>query len=88
MSEADASAIVLDFTRVNVIDAGGLGMLLELRADTEASGIEFRLQNVSKLVRQVLEITRLDTVFEMTTGWDLPAPLSQPKMSFAACAGV
>jgi anti-sigma B factor antagonist len=69
LSEADASAVVLDLTRVSTIDAGGLGALLELRQHTESRGIEFRLQNVGKLVRQVLEITRLDTVFEI--GCDL-----------------
>jgi len=81
------SVVVLDLARVSMIDAGGLGVLLELREHTESSGIEFRLKNVTKLVRQVLEITRLDTVFKMTRGRDLPfGALHHRPVPFAACA--
>ena len=62
----DASVIVLDLARVNTIDAGGLGVMLELRADAESRGIEFRLRNVNRLVKQILTITRLDPVFEIS----------------------
>jgi anti-anti-sigma factor len=62
---------VLDFARVNRIDAGGLGVLLELREQTKARGIEFKLMNVTKLVKQVLEITRLDSVFEISSELEL-----------------
>ena len=65
--QTGASAVVLDLARVSSIDAHGLGVLLELRKQTEAKGIEFRLTNVTKLVRRVLEITRLDSVFEVTS---------------------
>ena len=64
LAASNASALVLDLGRVSLIDAGGLGVMLELRAHIESQGIEFRLRNVTKLVRQVLEITRLDSVFE------------------------
>src|SRR5215831_13695866 len=62
----DASAVVLDLARVNTIDGGGLGVMLELRADAESRGIEFRLRNVNSLVKQILTITRLDSVFEVS----------------------
>jgi len=54
---------VLDLARVNTIDAGGLGVMLELRADAESRGVEFRLRNVNRLVKQIFTITRLDSVF-------------------------
>jgi len=66
LSHPDVSAVVLDLARVSAIDAGGLGVMLDLRQQTQSRGIEFRIRNVTKLVRQVLEITRLDSVFEMT----------------------
>jgi anti-anti-sigma factor len=66
-ARANTSAVVLDLAEVALIDAGGLGALLELRAWTQSKGIEFRLMNVRKLVQQVFEITRLDTVFEIST---------------------
>jgi len=78
LAQWKASVVVIDLARVSMIDAGGLGLLLELRRHTESSGIEFRLKNVTKLVRQVLEITRLDTVFDISVEKDVPvAPLHQ-----------
>ena len=87
LAQTDASVFVLDLARVNTIDAGGLGLMLELRQQTQSRGIEFRLKNVTKLVRQVLEITRLDSVFEMTAVSELPkANLASQHWIFAASA--
>jgi anti-sigma B factor antagonist len=70
-SQSEASVLVLDLTRVSRIDAAGLGMMLELREQAQSRGIEFRIMNVTKLVQQILEITRLNTVFEVTSERDL-----------------
>lgn len=67
-SQENANAVILDFAEVDLIDAGGLGTLVELRDWTQSRGIEFRLLNVNGLVHQVLEITRLNTVFEIGLG--------------------
>lgn len=67
-SQSDVSSVVLDLGRVSRIDAGGLGVLLELREQTQSKGIKFRLMNVTRLVQQVLDITGLDSVFEVTSG--------------------
>jgi anti-anti-sigma factor len=72
-SQSEVSAVVLDLARVNTIDARGLGVMLELRKETESKGIEFRLTNVTKLVRRVLELTHLDSVFEITPGGEVLA---------------
>jgi len=66
-SQSRISALILDLARVSTIDAGGLGVMLELREQTQAKGIDFKLMNVTKLVSWVLEITRLNTVFEVTS---------------------
>lgn len=76
LSLSDASMIVLDFARVKGIDAHGLGVLLDLRQQLQSKGIEFRLMNVTKLVRQVLELTKLDTVFQLTTETEMAAVAS------------
>jgi len=68
LAHADASVIVLDLARVTTIDAGGLGVMLELREHTQSRGNEFRLKNVTRLVHHVLEITHLNEVFGGTTG--------------------
>jgi anti-anti-sigma factor len=62
------SAVILDLARVTIVDARGLGVMLELREQAQAKGIRFELMNVSKWVSKVLEISRLDSVFRLTAG--------------------
>ena len=50
------------------MDAHGLGVLLQLREQTLARGIHFELRNVNKPLYRLLEITRLNTVFEINSG--------------------
>jgi anti-anti-sigma factor len=66
LAQADASVIVLDLARVNTVDAAGLGVMLELREHSESRGTEMKLRNVTQLVRRILEITKLDAVFEIS----------------------
>ena len=73
LSQTEASAIVLDLGKVNTIDARGLGLLLELREWTQARGVEFRLVNVTKLVKQVLELTQLTSIFEISAEPNKPS---------------
>ena len=90
LAQVDASAVVLDLAKVNTIDAGGLGVMLELREQTQSMGIEFRLKNVTRLVCRVLEITRLNSVFDVRPKLeDLPRARGRLGMSttkFACCA--
>ncbi|HKO62995.1 MAG TPA: STAS domain-containing protein [Pyrinomonadaceae bacterium] len=60
------SAIKLDLARVAMIDAGGLGALLELREAATSKAIRFELMNVSRQIARVFQICRLDTVFDIT----------------------
>jgi anti-anti-sigma factor len=66
LSKGDARIVVLDLTRVDVIDAGGLGTLLSLRQWSQSNGIELRLVNLTKPVQEVFAITRLDSVFNIS----------------------
>ena len=63
--QIDAISLVLDFARVSRIDAAGLGLLLELREYSLSKNIDFKLMNVSGLVRRIFEISQLDSVFEI-----------------------
>ncbi len=86
-AQSDVSTVVLDLSQVSRVDAGGLGVMLELRAQVQSKGIGFKLMNVSKLVGKVLEVTRLNSVFEVTSGVELfPAvslrrPASMPWLA-------
>lgn len=89
-SVSQASAVILDLARVTTIDAGGLGVMLELRAQAESRGVQFELMNVTNAVRRVLEITRLNTVFEINSGVEFfPATTGRrhaPVAVLATCA--
>ena len=89
LSQLNASAVVLDLAGVSTIDAGGLGLMLELREYAESRGIEFSLRSVSKLVKRILEITKLDAVFQVAPDKELAqTPLVRSPIVFrqAACA--
>lgn len=60
-----SSSIILDLSNVTLIDAHGLGVMLQLREQAQAGGMDFELTNVSEPLREVLHITRLDAVFQI-----------------------
>ena len=89
-AQSDVSTVVLDLGQVSTIDAGGLGVMLELREQVQAKGIGFKLMNVRKPVARVLEVTRLDSVFEVTSGVEFFPAVSRRRsasvMKWASCA--
>ena len=66
-AQSNVEVVVLNLAKVRMIDASGLGILLELRQWSSERGIELRLMEVGARVGQILEITRLDTVFEVSS---------------------
>jgi len=60
-----ANDIILDLSEVSVVDAHGLGVLLQLREQTLGKGAHFELMNVRQPLYRIFEITRLNTVFEI-----------------------
>ena len=89
-AQSDVSTVVLDLARVSMVDAGGLSAMLELREQVQSKGIGFKLMNVSKMVGRLLELTRLDTVFEVTSGVEFFPAVSRRRpasaMVLAPCA--
>jgi anti-anti-sigma factor len=89
-SLSDVSAVKLDLARVSTIDAGGLGVMLALREQLESNGIRFELMNVTKWVSRVLQLTRLDTVFRITSAVEYFPAIAQSRREtvrpFASCA--
>ena len=64
----ETKSLLLDLSRVTIIDAHGLGVILQLREKRHAKGASFQLINVSRQLREVLRITRLDSVFGIDSG--------------------
>lgn len=68
--------VILDLSRVHAIDAAGIGALVSL----QAAGLYLRLKDPSPRVREILSVTKLDSVMEigysplsgdMTTGTEI-----------------
>jgi anti-anti-sigma factor len=53
--------VSLDLSRVDTIDGAGMGALVSL----QAAGIYLRLMNPTEQVRELLRITKLNSVFEI-----------------------
>jgi len=89
-SQSRVGILVLDLGRVSTIDASGLGLMLELRRQSLAKGICFKLMNVTKLVGRVLEVTQLDSVFEIAPQAEIlpamPRVSSHRAIPFLRCA--
>ena len=57
--------IVLNLGEVNYIDSGGLGTLVALRTTAQNAGGTIKLTNLTKRVGDLLQVTKLLTVFEV-----------------------
>ncbi|MRJ75269.1 anti-sigma factor antagonist [Aeromicrobium sp. SMF47] len=56
--------LVLDLGGVTFVDSSGLGSLLGVKKQQERAGGRLLLSNVSPPVARIIEITRMDRVFE------------------------
>ena len=88
--QPNVSAVILDLSGVNLVDAGGLGVMLQLREQARSRGIRFELMNLNKWVRYVLEVSRLDSVFEVKSEVECLPTVSRNRLApapwLASCA--
>lgn len=61
---AENNRLVLDLGEVTYIDSGGIGTLVGLFTTARNSGGDVKLANLTKRVNDLLQITKLITVFE------------------------
>jgi anti-anti-sigma factor len=78
VSEKNTRIVVLDLSEVEVLDAGGLTALVSLHHWTRSRGIQLKLVNPSHFVREMLERTRLNLVFDISSLNDALLVLSTP----------
>ena len=57
--------VVLNLSGVNYIDSGGLGTLVGAYSSARAAGADIKLTGLNQRVRDVLQVTKLVTVFEV-----------------------
>ncbi len=62
--EVGHKRVILDLGGVSYIDSAGLSTLVACYISARKAGGEVKLLNLTKFVRDLLQITRLSTVFE------------------------
>jgi len=67
VSEKESRIVVLDLTDVETLDAGGLTTLLSLHQWARSRGVQLKLVNPSRFVREMLVRTQLNHVFDIST---------------------
>ena len=66
LAHTDRRQIVLDLANVSTLDGAGIGLLAFLQRCVRSHGLHLRIQNPSAHVRELLELTNLDSVIEVT----------------------
>src|SRR3954465_15537353 len=61
-----ASAVVLDFSRLDYMNSGGIGLLVTLLVRAQRSGGRLVATGLSEHYRQIFSLTRLDEAIEIT----------------------
>lgn len=61
-----ARKFLLDFRRTGYIDSSGLGVLVSLSKQIREEGGELRICGLDEDLRTLFELTRLDTLFDIT----------------------
>jgi anti-anti-sigma factor len=67
MAHSHRKQIVLDLANVSTLDGAGIGMLAFLQGRVRNNGLHLRIQNPSPHVRELLELTNLDSVIEVAS---------------------
>ncbi len=71
--------IVLDLGQISYIDSSGLGTLVALYTSARTAGGDIKLANLNSPNREILQVTRLYTVFEIyDTAEDAARAFSTP----------
>ena len=70
----DARSIVLDFSRLEYMNSGGIGLLVTLLVRTQRAGQKLLAVGLSEHYRQILALTRLDEAIAIHD--DEPAALA------------
>ena len=59
------ASLVLDLANLNYVDSAGLGALVEAHTTAVKLGIDIKMANLIKSLRDLLNITKVVTIFEV-----------------------
>lgn len=68
--ESGERKFLIDFDRTGYIDSSGLGVLVSLSKKIREQGGELRLANLNADLRTLFELTKLDTLFQISNSRD------------------
>lgn len=68
--EGGERKFLIDFDRTGYIDSSGLGVLVSLSKKIREQGGELRLANLNEDLRTLFELTKLDTLFQISSSRD------------------
>lgn len=80
----DSKAIALDLAEVETLDGAGMGLLAFLAGWTRVVGTQLRIMNPSRHVRELLELTNLDSVLEVSE--DFPSVMRHAATASVGCS--
>jgi len=86
VSENNTRIVVLDLSEVETLDAGGLNALVSLQLWSKNHGVQLKLVNPSRFVREMLMRMRLDQVFEISSLHDALWVLTRAPRPESKCA--
>jgi anti-anti-sigma factor len=79
-SSQTSAEVMLDLSRVNLIDAAGLGALVDLHKRFQCASRTMKLRDPTSFVYHVFRITRLDTVFYIFRTPDIGLAERKPRV--------
>src|SRR5262245_16828460 len=83
-----SNQVVLDLKEVSYIDSGGLGTLVALYASAHKAGGEIKLSRLGPRANEVLQITKLMTIFDVYDDLDAAiASFQQPAVKQQSAKG-
>ena len=68
--EDGASAVILDFSGLEYMNSGGIGLLVTLLVRAQRGGVRLLASGLSEHYREILSLTRLDEAIEIHSDED------------------
>ena len=81
----ESGKVVLDLSGVSSIDSAGIGELVLLHSWAQAKNADLKCASPSPFVRDLLDLTRLDSFFEIHPSMDEALAAFQPREVCADC---
>jgi anti-sigma B factor antagonist len=76
--ERGARSVIIDFVDTGYVDSAGLGVLVSLSKKIREADATLRLVNLNDDLRTLFELTRLDTLFDLTGRTDTGSLTDRP----------